>query len=430
MQLDSTSTVVSDATSQQQQRGGRSVLDILRQRWWLIALVMLGAVGVTLAITLTAPPVYRSTVRLQAFALDDQGVTLFTRAQSVGVGEQIATTQTDFKDVLESPLIAWRTIGDLNLEISADDLLRNLSVGASGDFVTVSYEGRSPQETTDVLNQHVKNALDYFNSARARPASATGQFIQGELARQDQTLKAAQAALLQFQLEHNVGDLQREINATQDVLRGLEADRNSATVAASRADAMARQWQVFTEQAEESLKGAREQLIAVLGQPIPEAQADRRLLEQRVQDARDAVTTLEEEVRSSRSVQQAQIAEAAAARAALAEHQEQINERNADLAQLISLSSQYNDLLGAVETAQADFDFLRGKAAEARLKQNQVANVGTLQVVEPAFLPTEPATAPVVRLTLLALLVSLLVGLVLVLLLELASPARPPSGAA
>ena len=85
-------------------QGGRSVLAILRRRWWIIALFVVGAVVVTAAVALTAAPVYRSSLRMQAQALDAQDVTLYTRLNVGAATDQIAVTQANFDDVLRSSL--------------------------------------------------------------------------------------------------------------------------------------------------------------------------------------------------------------------------------------------------------------------------------------------------------------------------------------
>ncbi|MFZ2360477.1 MAG: Wzz/FepE/Etk N-terminal domain-containing protein, partial [Anaerolineae bacterium] len=239
---------------------GPSIWAILRRRWWMIALIVVGALAVTLALTLTAPPAYRSSLRLQALALDDQEVALYTRRSTGGVGEQIALTQFNFNETLQNPLIAWRTISDLNLDISASQLLATLKTSASGDFVTVTYDAATPQEAMNVLNRHVENALDYYNSVRSRPASVAGQFVATELAAQGQTLRKAQDALLQFQLEHNVSDLPREINAVQDSVRSIRAARDNAQVQASQAETLAQQYAAQAEQSEAELTAAQQAL--------------------------------------------------------------------------------------------------------------------------------------------------------------------------
>ncbi len=123
-----------------------------------------------------------------------------------------------------------------------------------------------------------------------------------------------------------------------------------------------------------------------------------------------------------RSAARAQQALAAGQRTVASQNERLLNQRAGDLAQLIGLSSDYNTLLAEVDSALADYDFLRGKAAEARLKEAQALSVGSLQVVDPAFLPNEPGGSSVLRVALLMAVVSLLFGLVAAMLLEFISP--------
>ena len=403
-------------TTEPTNQGGRSVLAILRRRWWIIALFVVGAVVVTAAVALTAAPVYRSSLRMQAQALDAQDVTLYTRLNVGAATDQIAVTQANFDDVLRSSLVAWRTINDLDLSISADTLLSGLETTQAGDFVSVSFEGRSPQEAMDVLNKHVENALAYYRELTARPAAAAGQFLQTETAAQAKTVTAAQDGLLQFQLEHNVGDLPREINAVQDTLRNLEARRDAALVDARQADALAMQYSQFAAGAEDELAINDETLATVISDTV---EGDAVALAE-IERLQGSVAGLRSEISGYRSAEREQVATAAALRAAIDEDEALISQRSADLTQLIGLSSEYNGLVGAVANAQGDQEFLRAKAVEARLKESQSREVGALQVVEPAFLPSAPANPPVLRLILLAGLVALLLGVVVVLLLELA----------
>lgn len=412
-----------EATEATAAPAGPSIWAILRRRWWLIALIVVGAVAVTLAVTLTQPPAYRSSLRLQALALDDQEVALYTRRSTGAVSEQIELTQFNFNETLQSSLVAWRTIRDLGLDISANQLLANLSTSAAGDFVTVTYDGATPEEAMDVLNRHVENALSYYNGVRSRPASVAGQFVATELSAQGQTLRRAQDALLQFQLEHTVGDLPREINAVQDALRTLRSARDSAQVQASQADTLAAQYTAQAEQTESELAAAQQalnELLAAAEAPAAEQQA-------RIDAQAALVADLGQASRDQRSAARAQEAIAAGQRTVAAQNENLLNQRTGDLAQLIGLSSDYNTLQAEVDSALADYDFLRSKAAEARLKEAQAITVGSLQIVDPAFLPSEPGGSSALRVTLLVAVVSLLLGLVVAMLLEFISPtpARP-----
>lgn len=418
---------MSQTTEQASRTSGPSLLHILRRRWWVIALIMIGAVGVTLVAALAAPPVFRSSLRLQTLALDEQEVTLFTNRRTTDADDQIFITQSNFRDILQSPLIAWRTINDLGLDMSADQLLEDLDVAASAEFVTVSYEADSPQQAFDTLTQHVENALEHFNELLARPATATGQFLEEEMEAQSQVFLAAQNQLLQFQLEYGVGDLTREINASQDVLRNLKINRDAAQVESYRAEALANQWTSYADGVERELAQTLQELATLSegnevtqeGEPGGEELPAERATDVAVLQAR--MESLSDELLRYRSTARGHLADAAAQQAAASEQDLLISQRTTDLTQLLSLSGRYNELLAAVQAAEADFEFLRAKAAEARLKEQQVSSVGPLQIVEPAVLPASAAASPILRLVLLAALISLLLGLVLVLLLELVS---------
>ena len=152
-------------------RPGTSLGAILRRRWWIIALTVITAVVVTAIAAFTAAPSYRTSLRLQTLALDDVDVTLFTCRSAGDANSQIALTQEAFSNIVQSPLVTWRTIDNLGLDLSADKVLNTLEVTASGEFVTVSYEGSTAQQAMDVLTTQVENALSNLNSIQARPAT-------------------------------------------------------------------------------------------------------------------------------------------------------------------------------------------------------------------------------------------------------------------
>ena len=73
---------------------------------------------------------------------------------------------------------------------------------------------------------------------------------------------------MQFQLEHNVGDLPREINAVQDVLRDLETRRDAALVDARQADALAEQYTQYAADSEDELAATEETLATVISDTV------------------------------------------------------------------------------------------------------------------------------------------------------------------
>jgi len=192
-------------------------------------------------------------------------------------------------------------------------------------------------------------------------------------------------------------------------------------VQAAQADAVAQQYTALADQTEAELADAQRAFDTLLAA----APATPSALQQAQLDAQaEETASLRQALRDQRGAAEARRIEAEGERAALAQTDAVLAQRSGDLAQLLSLSSTYGELQATVDTAAADYEFLRSKAAEARLKQAQVNDVGSLQIVDPAFLPTEPGDSSVLQLALLVTVAGLLVGLALAMLLEFVSPTR------
>jgi uncharacterized protein involved in exopolysaccharide biosynthesis len=98
--------------------------------------------------------------------------------------------------------------------------------------------------------------------------------------------------------------------------------------------------------------------------------------------------------------------------------EELLLEREAELQNLIGLSAEYNELFERVERTRATHDFLLDRWSESRIKENQILEVGFIQVITPARPPNNPVAAISNKLIVLGAVVSLLVGVLLTFLLE------------
>lgn len=389
-----------------------SLAAALLRRWWLIALLAVAAATAALIFGSRIPPSYRTATRLQVNVLDTQEVTLYTRLATTSINDQVGIIISDFVDIVRSPTVAWRTIGDLQLPGDARALLSRLDVSIQGAYVTVAYADTTPERAQQVLTRHVENAIAHYQSLQARPAQEAGQFLRSELDRQQRQVAAAQAALVEFQLQHSLADLTREMAALQDELRALQSTRAALLADAARAEAAAAYWRRRAAEAQADA----EQLRAALSAPAEGADTEglaAQLAEQTAQAA------------AYRANAEAQEAQAAGQRAAADAQDQVIAQRSAELAQLIGLSSRYQTLQADLRAAQADYDFLRNKLTEAELKERQVAEVGYFKVVEPAGLPAAASGLQGLPLALLAGLAGLLLGVALVLLGE---ALRVPAG--
>jgi uncharacterized protein involved in exopolysaccharide biosynthesis len=95
-----------------------------------------------------------------------------------------------------------------------------------------------------------------------------------------------------------------------------------------------------------------------------------------------------------------------------------ILEREAELQNLIGLSSQYYTLVGRVDRARDTYNFMLNKRAEAQIKENQILELGSIQVITSARPPSHPTAVMDTKILALAGLASLIAGVLLAFLLE------------
>jgi uncharacterized protein involved in exopolysaccharide biosynthesis len=356
---------------------------IIRKRWWLIFLIFVVTTAVIAWNSMTAKPVYRAFVKLQVIAPEPQEVSLFAQARPVGSREEIVAVEQQFDAALRSAYVAWQTIADLNLGISAAELLDGLSVFADGEFLNVTFVQDDPMLVEAIATKHVENAFAYYAEIRSKPSTVALQFIQEELAEAEKALTAAQAALLEFKIEHNVDSLPREISAIQDQLRELRLDH--ARLAAGRENAQA----ISDKYIEEATKtGSTESAVSY----------------QRLATGQDATV--------------------AGIEAQEAEYDRLITQQEAVLVELLNLTTEYESLLRGVSRVQSNYNFLTDKESEARLKQSQATNVSFIQIIEPARMPDRPAPSRTPKMLMVGALVSLIGGIILAFILEFLSILR------
>ncbi len=95
-----------------------------------------------------------------------------------------------------------------------------------------------------------------------------------------------------------------------------------------------------------------------------------------------------------------------------------ILEREAELQNLTGLSSQYYTLVGRVDRARDTYNFMLNKRAEAQIKEAQILELGSIQIITPARPPARPAVPLDSKIIALGVVVSLLTGVLLAFFLE------------
>ena len=160
-------------------------LRIILRRWWLAVLLPLVTIGVILALSSTSETEYLASERLQIIPLDSQEVSLFSNTQTTATSDQVQTVHDEFYDVLRLNSVAWRTIADLGLNLSAEDLISRIDSLHQFDFITVTARMPSPELAQKVVETHVKNATETYRQIRATPAQVSLDFIESQISGAD-----------------------------------------------------------------------------------------------------------------------------------------------------------------------------------------------------------------------------------------------------
>ena len=424
---------------------------ILRRWLWLILLLAAVTVAVVFYRGSSAPPVYQASVTLQVIAQEPEEVALFTPLRGTGTDEQIRAVRDEFAAIVQSTNIARQATAKLDLNVSAQDLLEDITVRQEDDFVTVMARAVGPQAAEALATTLVDSALAYYRQVRALPVEITEQFISEQLAGGREEMATAQDAFLKFKLQYNLDSLGRETGALQDTIRSLSQKRDetrvelersltlAAEMAREAADAarLAAEAEVEVQAAREDLKAAQEAAALEAAAPAEEeeeesAQGSEEASEQASESSAD-IDRLAEELEQAldradhyrgvaRTFDTAAInhsASAQAARTASAEYGQIIGDREAGLATLIGLSAEYNTLENDLLQALEQVNFLAGKASEAQTKKSQALSAGYLQIIEPAHTPGSPQPSSTWQLMALGAVVSLIVGTILAFLLEI-----------
>lgn len=379
-------------------------LNIIRKRLWLTVLLFLVTVGVILAMSVTAKPVYRASVRLQVLATDRSDVSLFSTYRSSTIDE-ITQAQNDFIRALKSGFVAWKTIADLNLDIGALDLINSLTFAVEGDFILVTAESDDPGTAEAIATTQVNNALANYREVRATPSRVLREFVSGLLEQEKENMLRAENAVLEFKRTHNLESVDQETLALQQMIRSLKLERDRMVIELDRNDTFAK---VYREEQQKAQAKADEIAAAAAeaadGSDVPASlKFYQDLARQHEAKALDYEASRNAYERS------------------LTIYDQMIQDRTDELRNLLTLANKYNMLERDLSRAMNNYNFLWDRENEARLKQLQAEQLGYIQIIEPARKPDEPVPSKTMQWVMVGGVVSVLVGFLLSFVIEFVS---------
>jgi receptor protein-tyrosine kinase len=115
-------------------------LQILRRQWWVTALVVTAALAAALIYVETATPQYKASMKIVV----GQGQALFS-ADASGAVQPFTQTMTD---LLQSDIVARRTIGLRRMDMTPQQLLDRLSVTSNPDTSVLQVSYQDPDRAT------------------------------------------------------------------------------------------------------------------------------------------------------------------------------------------------------------------------------------------------------------------------------------------
>jgi uncharacterized protein involved in exopolysaccharide biosynthesis len=325
-------------------------LKVMLKWWWIMAILLVATVGTMLVIPFLNETRYEATVTVQVSAPPPEEAPLYSQFGRGVLQEEIAQNQASFNQVLMGDVVnrTVKKVPDANM--GARELREHIVIEISKDtpFMFVRVRAQQPEIAADLANTLVEVGLQEYGKLRAKSTANARLFIEQELETAAAELEAAEAELIQFQIDNKIGALQNALNTQYEDIRNLRNDRDFA-------------W------AEGNVT---------------------------------KVQTLD------------QI----------------ILEREADLQNLIGLSAEYTALADGVERRRSTYNFLLEKKSEAQIKENQLLNVGYIQIITPAYPPEDPVLLIDNSVILLGAVGSILVGGLLAFLFEYLEASRAPRG--
>lgn len=228
------------AVEHQAQPTFREYLYMLQRWWWLIAAAAVAGLVLALMLSVAADPVYRGSTRV-----------VVGRAATTTLGllpDLTGASQNTYVETL-AQIIKSRAVTDLaadKLGVPPDErprvtreLRRGLDVlrVRGTDIIEIRAEGPTPDRASANANALADAFLQWNVDARRAQASAGRQFIEGQLSKVADELRAAENALAQFKASGGQAALSEQTTIALTRIADFEAQRRAATAERQAAEA-------------------------------------------------------------------------------------------------------------------------------------------------------------------------------------------------
>jgi len=420
----------------------------LRARFGVFIMVLVATVVAAAVVSFALPKSYKATASLLVVAKDEQSLSNAMRPLILPQ-ERLSYLQTQ-KDIIGSKKVARKVVQDLKLAdkpsalgtLSDDDgrssyedrlsegLLKTLKVETSqSNVIEVSFSSADPRYSMQVANGFAKAYIDTMLEFRVEPAREAAAWF-------DEQLKGLRANLEDAQVKLTDNHQRQKIVSADE---RLDVENNRLVALSDevvRAQEQTLQWNSREQQARKFMEeGAPpERLPEVLENPfIQRLKSDLMHGETRLQEMSTQYgknhPQYQRQLSENQSLREKLDAEMRKVVNGIETSARQSRQREAALeqslaaqrARMLSLKESRNEftvLRRNVESAERAYDTAMQRSVVSQVESR--ANQTNVTVLNPASVPSKPASPRVTLNIALSLVVGLMLGVGLVLLLELA----------
>jgi polysaccharide biosynthesis transport protein len=207
-------------------------LSLLRRHWFFSAKIFLTTLLLTIPLILLLKPSYIAEGKIK-FLKVDRSSSLAGLSKETGELTPLVSTQnplnTEIEVIKSKPLIK-KVIKDLNLAdnqgqlLNSKNLLKKIDVKVIGgtDVILLTYEGRTPNESANVINTLMKLYIQNEKISRRQDAIQAREFIAKQIPPSMQAVQQADKALRSFKEKNKIVALSERLNAAEAERANLE----------------------------------------------------------------------------------------------------------------------------------------------------------------------------------------------------------------
>ncbi len=219
---------------------------ILRRRWLPAALVMASVTGLTALATFLMKPVYQAEGEL---LLRKEGIASSMSGSGLGALEALTQKSNPVNteaEILKSEPILTETISSLQLTdkndklLKREDFLKKLTVQNTKetDILSISYQNTDPQKAAAVVNKLIDIYRRKSLERNRSQATAARKFIEAQMPKAERDVKRYESAIRDFKERSKVVSLKDEAKVAVEGIGTLQ--RSLTEVQAQLADAQTR----------------------------------------------------------------------------------------------------------------------------------------------------------------------------------------------